>query len=64
MFFSAHDQKIYNVETIEEGAKTVLDSINVKENSYSKAYEICKNSTIYTMEGKDLEYTRKINTFS
>ncbi len=49
------DQKIYNVETIEEGAKTVLDSINVKENSYSKAYEICKNSTIYTMEGKELQ---------
>lgn len=49
------EQKIYNVETIEEGAKTVLDSINVKENSYSKAYEICKNSTIYTMEGKDLQ---------
>lgn len=49
------DQKIYNVETIEEGARTVLDSINVKENSYSKAYEICKNSTIYTMEGKELQ---------
>jgi len=49
------DQKIYHVETIEEGAKTVLDSINSKENSYSKAYEICKNSTIYTMEGKDLQ---------
>lgn len=49
------DQKIYNVETIEEGAKTVLDSINAKENSYSKAYEICKNSTIYTMEGKELQ---------
>ena len=26
-----------------------------KENSYSKAYEICKNSTIYTMEGKELQ---------
>ena len=49
------DQKIYNVETIEEGAKTVLDNINLKENSYSKAYEICKNSTIYTMEGKELQ---------
>ena len=49
------DQKIYHVETIEEGAKTVLDSINSKENSYSKAYEICKNSTIYTMEGKELQ---------
>ena len=42
------------VEKIEEGAKTVLDSINIKENSYSKAYEICKNTTIYTLEGKEL----------
>lgn len=49
------DQKIYHVETIEEGSKAVLDSITVKENSYSKAYEICKNSTIYTMEGKELQ---------
>lgn len=49
------DQNIYNVEVIEEGAKTVLDSIEIKENSYSKAYEICKNSTIYTMEGKELQ---------
>lgn len=49
------DQKVYHVETIEDGARTVLDSINSKENSYSKAYEICKNSTIYTMEGKELQ---------
>lgn len=49
------DQKIYNVETIDEGSQAVLDSINNKENSYSKAYEICKNSTIYTMEGKELQ---------
>lgn len=49
------DQKVYHVETIEEGSKAVLDSINAKENSYSKAYEICKNSTIYTMEGKELQ---------
>lgn len=49
------DQKVYHIETIEEGSKTVLDSINAKENSYSKAYEICKNSTIYTMEGKELQ---------
>ncbi len=47
--------KIYSVEKLEEGSKTVLDSINTKENSYSKAYEICKNSTIYTMEGKELQ---------
>lgn len=49
------DNKIYSVEKLEEGSKTVLDSINAKENSYSKAYEICKNSTIYTMEGKELQ---------
>ena len=49
------DQKVYQVDKIQEGARTVLDSINNKENSYSKAYEICKNSTIYTMEGKELQ---------
>lgn len=49
------DQKIYHVDTLEEGASTVLNSIQVRENSYSKAYEICKNTTIYTMEGKELQ---------
>ena len=48
------DQKIYNIDKIEEGMDTVLTNINEKENSYSKAYEICKNTTIYTMEGKEL----------
>ena len=32
-----------------------MNQINAKENSYSKAYEVCKNSTIYTMEGKELQ---------
>ena len=45
---------IYSVEKLEEGMDTILYNINEKENSYSKAYEICKNTTIYTMEGKDL----------
>lgn len=48
------DQKIYNVDKIEEGTSTILSNISQKENSYAKAYEICKNTTIYTMEGKDL----------
>lgn len=48
------DQKIYNIDKLEEGTETILNSISQKENSYSKAYEICKNTTIYTMEGKDL----------
>ena len=43
-------EKIYDIQTIESGAKEVLDAINAKENSYTKAYEICKNTTIYTME--------------
>ena len=49
------DQKVYNIEKMEEGAGEVLGKIASKENSYSKAYEICKNSTIYTMEGKELQ---------
>lgn len=48
------DSKIYEIDTIEESVKTILDTISAKENSFSKAYEICKNTTIYTMEGKEL----------
>ena len=49
------NQKIYNVDKLEEGSEEILREIATKENSYSKAYEICKNSTIYTMEGKELQ---------
>ena len=48
------DQKIYSIDKIEEGMESILYNISEKENSYSKAYEICKNTTIYTMEGKEL----------
>lgn len=48
------EQKIYNVDRVDVGMETILNSISEKENSYSKAYEICKNTTIYTMEGKEL----------
>ena len=47
--------KIFSVDTLEEGSKNILDKINVKENSYSKSYEICKNTTIYTSEGRELQ---------
>lgn len=50
------DQKIYEINTIESGITEILAKINLKENSYSKAYEICKNSTIYTAEGRELQY--------
>ena len=48
------DEKIYDVETIEEGSEQILRKINLKENSFSKSYEICKNTTIYTADGKEL----------
>lgn len=48
------DQKVYDVKKLDIGSKEILDRINIKENSYSKAYEICKETTIYTSEGKDL----------
>ena len=44
------NQAIYNVDLIEDGMKQIIDSINERENSYSKAYEICQNTTIYTMD--------------
>lgn len=52
------DQRIYQVEKMQNGALEVLEGIRAKENSYSKAYEICKNSTIYTMEGQELQEER------
>lgn len=47
--------KIYDVQKLDVGAQQILDEINSKENSYLKAYEICKNTTIYTMEGQGLQ---------
>lgn len=45
---SVFDRQIYNVETIDSGSQEVLEKINRMENSMSKAYEICKGTTIYT----------------
>ena len=49
------DGKIFNVDILEEGSKDFLSKINLKENSYAKSYEICKNTTIYTSEGRELQ---------
>jgi len=49
------DNKIYKVEVIDIGMKQIFDNIIMKENSYAKAYEICKNTTIYTMQGRNLQ---------
>ena len=42
------DRQVYNVEMIDFGSAEVLEKINRVENSMSKAYEICKETTIYT----------------
>ena len=43
-----YDRQLYNVETLDSGSQEVLEKINRVENSISKAYEICKGTTIYT----------------
>ena len=48
------DRKIYDIDILDEGSTDVLSKINLKENSYAKAYEACKNTTIYTAEGREL----------
>ena len=48
------DKNIYDITKLDIGSREILDKINVKENSYQKAYEICKETTIYTSEGKEL----------
>ena len=47
------NSQIYQVEVLETGSKEVLENINKIENSYSKAYDICKNTTIYTADVGD-----------
>ena len=49
------DGKVHRVEIIDAGMKEIFDNIIMKENSYAKAYEICKNTTIYTMQGRNLQ---------
>lgn len=49
--------QIYDVQKIPQGSHEILEKINLKENSYSKSYEVCKNTTIYTLESNDLQET-------
>ena len=51
------DENVYDIQTFDEGSQEFLRKINIKENSLAKAYEICKNTTIYTSEGKELQET-------
>jgi len=46
---------VYKVDTIDLGMQDVIEKIAQKENSYNKAYEICKNTTIYTNASQNLQ---------
>lgn len=46
---------ISKVDVLEEGMDIIFNKINSKENSYAKVYDILKNTTIYTAEGKSLQ---------
>lgn len=48
------NKNIYNVDILDEGTNEILQKISEKENSYAKAYEICKNTTLYTSKNDDL----------
>ena len=47
------NKNIYEINKLDEGSREILEKINLKENSYSKAYEICQNTTIYTADVQD-----------
>lgn len=46
---------VKEIKILPYGGKEILDKINAKENSYAKSYEICKNTTIYTDDARDLQ---------
>ena len=46
--------QINNVDILENGMGEIYDAINERENSYAKVYDILKNTTIYTSEGREL----------
>ena len=48
-------QKIYSIDEIEGGMDEIIEKINEKENSSLKSYEVCKNTTIYTVETPEIE---------
>ena len=49
------DKKVSQIDVFDVGSTDFLTKINVKENSFAKSYEICKNTTIYTSEGRELQ---------
>ena len=51
--------QIYKIHVLDDGMKDIFDKINSRENSYRRAYEICKNTTLYTMNSEQQEETNE-----
>lgn len=47
--------QVYKVYVLDDGMKDIFDKITARENSYSRAYQICKNTTIYTLNSQPQE---------
>lgn len=47
--------EIYKVDRLEKGMNEILKPIAERENSLKKAYDICKNTTVYTKSGQNLK---------
>lgn len=47
--------EIYKVDKLEKGMNEILKPIAERENSLKKAYDICKNTTVYTKSGQNLK---------
>ena len=56
------NKNIYNVDILSQGLKEAFDTINLKENSPLKTYEVLKNTTIYTMD-MDINSDKKNNEY-
>lgn len=49
------NNKPVSVDLIDVGMEEILKNIAQRENSISKAYEICKNTTLYTQSSQNLQ---------
>lgn len=47
--------KVYKIDKIEQGMGKILKGIAERESSTQRAYEICKNTTVYTKTGQNLK---------
>ena len=45
-----HGNCVFDIQTFDEGSSMILSNIIQKENSYAKAYDVLRNTTIYTSE--------------